>query len=482
MVTIIVKILLCSTILIGFYYFVLAKERTFKFNRLYLLGSVILAYTLPFINLNLPFEQESKGTLIFGNITQEIQAGTLAVQESIDYGFYFLVIYVLISLLFLVRFIYSVLKIMFLKGNKIHYKDQTIRLINKDLVPFSFLNTVFIPQKYFVEGNIDERIFLHEKCHVDQKHSLDILLIEFLMLLSWFNPALYFYKKAMITNHEFLADDFVLNQNFDLQKYQCLILNEINFSQHFNLTHQFNFNNTKKRFIMMTTKKNQLFWMKKLALLPLVSITLLLFSKKVNAQSTIQSEPTSTFIKEEIISSNTAIKPASVSNDSNQFYTIIEKLIPNQVTKSDTVRTKVKNAATAPNPIAPPPPPSVQKNEKVSSKDGIAPPPPPAVKNIERVAAEFPGGSQQLRSEVSKTFNTAIIDTEKGLLKTTVYFNIDEKGNVNAITSKGDNLKFNQEAERAFTVVNGAKTWKPSTEDGVAVKSVYHIPLTMQFE
>lgn len=158
---------------------------------------------------------------------------------------------------------------------------------------------MYFSKKYIVDNKIDDRIFLHEKCHIEERHSTDILFIEFLKIFSWFNPALFFFKKAMITNHEFLADEYVLQNNYDVSTYQHLILNEIKISQNFNLTHQFDFNNTKKRFIMMTTKNSQFTWLKKYTLLPVLSILFVLFTKKVNAQ----------------IESSTAAEPVHLQNE-----------------------------------------------------------------------------------------------------------------------------------------------------------------------
>lgn len=144
---------------------------------------------------------------------------------------------------------------------------------------------MYFSKKYFSNNYMDERIFLHEKCHITQKHTVDLLFIEFLKIFSWFNPTLYFYKNAMITNHEFLADSFVIENKNNIRNYQQLILNAINTSRNFHLTHQFDFNNTKKRFIMMTTKNSRFSAAKKAAAIPLLAILLVFFSKNIHVQA-----------------------------------------------------------------------------------------------------------------------------------------------------------------------------------------------------
>ncbi|MGV8914886.1 MAG: M56 family metallopeptidase [Kaistella sp.] len=171
--------------------------------------------------------------------------------------------------------------------------------MDDNAAPFSFCKTIYLDKDDYNDGQIDERIFLHEKCHVKEKHSLDILFLEVLRIFTWFNPALFFYKRAILSNHEFLADDFVLQNDFDLQSYQHLILEKIEYSEGVRLTHQLNFNSTKKRFIMMTTKTSKLIWAKKIALLPVAAVLFVFLSKEVQAQqqpqkSALTPEATST--------------------------------------------------------------------------------------------------------------------------------------------------------------------------------------------
>src|SRR5690606_39609713 len=79
---------------------------------------------------------------------------------------------------------------------------------HRDLYSFPTRRSSDLRNEY--ENNqIDQELFVHEKAHITQKHSLDILFIEALQILFWFNPLIYLYKKAMKLNHEFLADQKV---------------------------------------------------------------------------------------------------------------------------------------------------------------------------------------------------------------------------------------------------------------------------------
>ena len=454
METIILKIFLSSCLLIGFYYLFLERERIFKFNRIFLLSALVFAYAIPFIPFNIPFKPTGKTNLIIGEPLQNFRQINTAQAISIDWIKILLVVYAAVSIYFLVKFIYSIFKIKFLKGEKRNYRNQNILIIDKDYAPFSFLNTIYFSRKYLVNDQIDERIFLHEKCHIEEKHSADILFIEFLKIFSWFNPALFFFKKAMITNHEFLADEYVLQNNFDVGNYQHLILNEIKISQNFNLTHQFDFNNTKKRFIMMNSKNSRFTGLKKLTLLPVLAILFVLFTKKVNAQTETSAIVEATLPQKQDVMS---FKKKNATKFEKKIITFSTKTRDDIEVKKDTI--KKKQNVSAPVPPPPPPPPS----------------------EFEQVPAEFPGGANALRSLVSNSFDTSIFKGDEGLIKTTVYLSIDEKGKISNIFAEGENKIFNQEAVRAITAANEGKIWKPATEDSNPVKTVFKLPLTMQF-
>ncbi len=285
METIILKIILCSGIVLGLYYLFLAKEKTLTFNRFYLLFGLVFSYSVPFLAIQTEQTEKKKPAVFFEQeIQQQFEQTPIAVQNNVfDYFQLLLIAYFIISAIFVLKIMYSIIKIKSLKGRKIIYQNRNVVLLEKQIAPFSFLNIIYISENYYKDGKIDDRIFLHEEIHVTEKHSLDILFIEFLKAFSWFNPIIYFYKNAMITNHEFLADEEVILKNAGIKNYQELILNEVLKQQNLNLTHQFNFNNTKKRFIMMTKTNSKFAKAKKYLAIPAFAVLTVVFAEKVYA-------------------------------------------------------------------------------------------------------------------------------------------------------------------------------------------------------
>lgn len=453
---IVLKIIGCSLVLIAMYFLFLQQERTFKFNRMLLLTSLIFTYIVPFIQFQSPFKKESSAKLIFGEASGNFKSVQLPVQESFDFGIILWWIYGAVSVFMLLRFIYSFAKILLIKGEKRSYKNQKLLVTENEIVPFSFLNTIYISRKNFPDNEMDERIFLHEKCHIEEKHSFDILFLEIFKIFSWINPALYFYKKAMITNHEFLADAYVLKNNFNISNYQHLILNEIKHSQSLKLTHQFNFNNTKKRFIMMTSKNSRLVGMKKFLLLPVLAILFVSFTKDKEIQSPHRSP-------EKIVKQITSAPAISLVEMQN-IPEIIQNTAEKNITKSDTVRKE--KLTEAKNSLAIPP---------------LPPKPPVVPRNFSGTLPIFPGGINEFRKLIANNFDTSVFKGNEGLIKTTILIDIDENGKMSNIRSIGENEQFNKEAQRTVQSISSTTIWEPAKQDGQPVKYVFRLPLTMEF-
>ena len=452
METVILKISLCSSLLIAIYYLFLQKEKMFRFNRFYLLSALVFSYVIPFVKINLPTISERKSQLIFEEITTQQLIQKTNQASDFNWMNLILIIYILVSIVLIIKSLMSVRKILKLKGTDINYKGQKVKLIEKDLPPFSFWNKIYLSKKQF-EDQIDHRIFLHEKTHLIQKHSLDLILVEILQAISWFNPAIYFYKKAIKDNHEFLADEVIISKEFNIKDYQNLILAEVLNAQDLSLVNQFNFNNTKKRFIMMTTKRSKLEKFKKLfAVSAFVGLSIL-FVQKVYA-SEIKTE-----VKSEI--------PEITTSESLKLDTIPQK-------KSLQNSTKISGKKK----IAAPPPPRVMKENELP-----IPPPPPPARDI--TPAEFPEGLNTLRKNFQESFNSSQFGDnkkEKGVVKTNIYIKIDENGKTTDVRADGPNANFNTEAVRAMKVATENVTWKPAKEEGKAAATVFQLPITMNFQ
>ena len=129
--------------------------------------------------------------------------------------------------------------------------------VSGDKAPCSFGNTIFInPEKY--DWETYSQILLHEKIHIRQKHTIDILIAELLLIFQWFNPFAWIYRREIESNLEFLTDDQLMQQKIDKQSYQ-LSLVQVS-APHFPLSLTTNYNQSmlKKRIAMMNIKRSNL--------------------------------------------------------------------------------------------------------------------------------------------------------------------------------------------------------------------------------
>ncbi len=292
MTTYIIKVILCSALFFLTYKFLLEKERMHFFNRFYLLISLVLSFVIPVITFTTykPILLIAETEVLNSNILQDkgiIQV--LSPEQYTNYMYYILLaIYGTITALLLLRFIINLSKILSraFVHQTIPYKKANIVMINEDLTPHSFLNYLFIHKKEF--ENIENEILVHEYAHIQQKHFYDILLMEILQTFFWFNPVLFFYRKALQLNHEYLADEAVVNTTQNIRSYQYLLIDKASKLKTYNLTSQFNYSITKKRLLMMTkTKSVSSILCRQIAVLAVLALSIFVFSTKAIAQDSV---------------------------------------------------------------------------------------------------------------------------------------------------------------------------------------------------
>ena len=293
MITYALAVIVSSLILFATYKLLLEKEKIHVFNRFYLLAALLFSFIVPFIS----FPSDSSVAAVSG--TQYLHAGVETVtgiaenvpaeERKIQSFPFWLILYFTVTAFLALRFVLNLKKILatIRKLPTIVYKKSSIVLINAEVTPHSFLNYMFINRKQYENSTIEAEILAHENAHIEQKHSLDILLVEILQIVFWINPLVFLYRKAIQLNHEFLADEAVVKKFKDVQGYQYLLINKAGERQAFALTSQFNYLITKKRLIMVTkTKSFKQAICRQIAVIPVLSIVIFLFSGRTCAQET----------------------------------------------------------------------------------------------------------------------------------------------------------------------------------------------------
>ena len=457
METYIYKMIALSAIFILLYFVFLEKEKNHRFKRFYLLSSVLFSVFIPLISITYG-SIEVVESISQNNAELMILPETKLVEPSIFTKENLLwAIYILgFSILFL-KFSWGIFKLIkeIKFSEKIKQDHYQFILKQNKFTPYSFWNAIFLNKSEFLEGKIDYKIILHEKAHVNQKHSIDVIFIEIMLCAFWFNPAFYFYRKAIVTNHEFLADEAVLSQNNDIISYQKLILDEL-ISEKILFTHPFNLHNTKKRIVMMTNKLTKIAKLKSYLTLPISALLFFAFVEKVPAkiENTVNKSLQKIVKKGEAQFSETQVSNIEKSAFKNEMISI----------KKDTIK------------------PKKQKVEKVKEENTEMIPPPPPVKEItSQTQAEFPGGNAALRQKFIENFDSSKLQNKKGMFKGTINFIISEDGKSYNASYDFDDEDFKKVAKTAMEKSLNGVVWKPGTLNGKPVASSLKMPMTMNF-
>jgi len=300
----IIHVSILVTIFYFMYTLLLSKVTFFKLNRIILVLGIFFSFLLPFIPAPVKISYQGKqiesSTAIkqsVKNILVEKPASTnqttgelssilkpeITIVDSVSEEHYDLSIIPTIYLIGIVILLLNLLFQFFSIGSKIFkYKtaDSKIISIPHKISPCSFFGFTLI-EKDMKEGELKNHVLMHEDIHAKQWHSLDILLAELLVVLQWFNPFAWLYRKAVESNLEFLADNGMVSQNVEKKKYQYDLLQLA--VPNFPLSIVTNYNQTliKKRITMMNTKNSstRIGW-KYLLYIPVIIFTITLLNHK----------------------------------------------------------------------------------------------------------------------------------------------------------------------------------------------------------
>lgn len=374
-------LLLVGTLL---YYLLFWRSTFLRWNRVLLWSILLASMILPFVHLpeswTVQFWQkkevivtpephlEADGGLFepqfFLEINPDERVTTPEVTENLSEKqlripitrlLFFL--YVIGCFVFGIRFLihlFSLFKL-FRKAHLEQRDGYYLAFCHGELSPFAFGRTIFLSEALLQSKDL-ELILTHELAHVRQGHTLDILAAELLLVVQWFNPGAWLYRRLVETNLEYLADRSVLQQQWNKKQYQLSLLNWSNATTNNRLSTSYNFSLLKERIMMMNrrpaSKVYLLGYAMVLALLPMLSVfnqpalvqtletsldqalKLPLDQKKVNPDLNLEGDefvqvpPSETnqikaSFKPSISSIITPTEPSESKTDSSEFFIVV---------------------------------------------------------------------------------------------------------------------------------------------------------------
>jgi N-acetylmuramoyl-L-alanine amidase len=297
------KVMLCSGILLGYYWLFLRNRRFHHYNRFYLQATLLLSVILPFFRIPVlhqsqsPVNQAVYQTLEVLTVNQGEEdmltggPGTLERLFTLENALYLLYSIGIVVLLWtLAR------SLLYIKRISKQYPFERIGGLKffttrEPGTPFSFFRSIFWNKDLPFNSHDGQQIFRHELFHVQQKHSTDIVLTEIVTAFFWFNPFFHLLKKELKAIHEFLADQYAISDNDRYAYAELLVLQTLK-ANHIPITNYFFQNHIKRRIAMITnnqrTRYNYRSRLMALPVLALVFCSIALYAQRsTNSVTTI---------------------------------------------------------------------------------------------------------------------------------------------------------------------------------------------------
>ena len=410
----------------GIFWLFFRKDTFYKLNRFYLLSSVFLSLLIPLFNFSFspPAESTTLTVMLDTVIISSERAGEI-IRQNLSLYQGLLIAYLTGVAIFSLRFLFEMLQIILLIRKNRVSKRKNINIVHlkEKYAPFSFFGYIFINEK---DGKKNElrKILDHELVHVRQNHSIDLIFIELLTILQWFNPVVWLYRRSVKETHEFLADEELINKGYDISGYQQALMHHAFGIQLNDMTNNFNYSILKRRIIMMTKQKTKSTAMLKyLLMLPLLGILLIGFAcSNSDDEAVIENAQKSKAVENEAVIEQPAEEAESKQEEqAAEIFTVVEEM------------------------------------------------------------PEFPGGKGAFLKYLAENINYPESAKKDGVQgRVFVNFVVEKNGSISGVNVlRGVREDLDQEAIR---VVSEMPKWKPGKQRGEAVRVSFNVPIKYQLD
>ena len=311
---------LCLAALYLIYKVAMSHETLHYFNRVLLLGSVLLSALLPLCRVKIVKEYDPAPTLASIEIDDMVVADVADVALGIDYvsllkDLAVMVFFVGVAFMLarLAVGIYSVWRLIHSGRMSVIEEDVTLTVVDNLSSPFSWFGHIVASQSDVQQFR--GMILAHELAHIRLRHSWDVMFVDVALCLWWFNPAMWLLRRELQSLHEYQADDAVLNGGVDAKSYQMLLIKRAVGSRLHSVANCLNHSNLNNRITMMC-KKNSSRWAatKALLVVPMVAVAMGAFATTVYVPREVQDKVTENSVN------NKEYKPAIIEIKGSDIY------------------------------------------------------------------------------------------------------------------------------------------------------------------
>lgn len=485
-----IKINLAFILLYGFYRLFFYKDTYFTLRRIVLLLFYVLALSYPIFNIQdwMRVQQQPIAEVIYyySSVSPEVviegeKPNAIAWGEIISKSIFF--IYLTIAGGLFLRFIIQLASIWRIRqqSKPAVINGTPVYLLPKPAAPFSFFRSIFIFPANHSEKELEE-ILMHERTHVIQWHSVDVIISELMAIACWINPFIWLLKREVRHNLEYLADNTVIHAGYDSKAYQFHLLGLAHHQSAATLYNNFNVLDLKNRIIMMNKKRSgKLGRAKYLIFLPFAAVLLQFcnidHSKKESSDTVTTTGAESVKLKGNVVDSDgNAIIGAAVvvAGDNTGTITDLEGNFQLETTANATLTVSFINyepesiSATA-----------IQANPKIVLKPAKSTRSGETVFTVVEEMPKFPGGEAKLLEHIREKIKYPVIAQENGIEgRVIASFVVNKDGSVSdAEIVRGVDPSLDVEALR---VINTFPNWKPGKQKGKTVNVKYTVPITFR--
>ena len=286
------KVSICSGIFFLYYLIALKNRQFHQWNRFYLMVSTVASLVIPLIAFTVT-HKETPGEVNPIQLLQVVESGNSYLEEVVagkkgnDVNFdWMLMAYLAVSIVLFIGLIQSVVKIARLIRSHKSQAIDGIRFFNttEKGTPFSFLNSIFWNKEIDIQSPTGQQIFEHEVVHVKEKHTLDKLFMQFVIIIFWCNPFFWLIRKELKMIHEFIADQKAVDGH-GAEALAKMILQVAYPSQFNSISNPFFQTSIKRRLVMLTKIQNpRLNYFTRMLALPVMAVTVLAFTIKTKTE------------------------------------------------------------------------------------------------------------------------------------------------------------------------------------------------------
>lgn len=289
------KVILCSGILFGYYHLVLRNKLFHQWNRFYLIGSILLSITLPLLQIpvSAPVNHESRiisALEMVSGADEYVREANTQVSFTWNSALLASTAYTLVSLVILAIFILALRRIhqMIRRNHAVAIDDFYFLNTTEPGTPFSYMRFLLWNQDIALDSDTGRRILEHELVHIREKHTWDKLFVQSILVLFWINPVFWLIRRELAIVHEFIADRKTIGDG-DAHAFARVLL-ETSYPGYAPMITQSFFSSSIKRRLAMITRQQHpgLSYISRLMMIPV--IFLLLFAFGVKAKTFLNPE------------------------------------------------------------------------------------------------------------------------------------------------------------------------------------------------